>query len=95
MKPILKRSIVNGIRITLVLLIGTLIVAYTPLRETSVSGVLSWLFTWPIIPFIRLIPRFDDPPLIGLLLTIATDLVVYSLLCFVVLFLWSRLRSQV
>ena len=92
--PIARRSVVYGVRITLVLLVGLFIVSFTGLADTVAGRLVGWLFGWPVRPFIRFIPRFDDPPLIGIVITLVADLLVYSTLSYVALRLAASISDR-
>jgi len=87
-----KRAIVNGVPITLALLVCVVVTTYLGLADTVVGRLIGWLFAWPVRPFIRFIPRFDDPPLIGIGVTLIANLFVYSVICYLALRLMGRFR---
>jgi len=92
--PRFKSSLVNGGRITLFLLVCSYLVPLFAEPDGSIARIVGWLFGGLVVPFSRSIPRFDDPPLIGVLLALFGDFLVYSVLVYAMLSLIAVTRRK-
>jgi hypothetical protein len=94
LKSIMKVSLLNGFRVTLFLFVCSFLMDLVLEPYSTVARVFGWIPGWPGFLLRKFIPRFDDPPLIGLLATLALDFLIYSLLIYVALSLTRRRRYR-
>src|SRR3712207_254819 len=92
MKSILKRSLVNGVRITAALFFCSLVLAVFGSAGNFFAKVFNWIFGWPVPLFERLFPEYAMLPLAGVMVALLVNLVVYSVLAYVVL--WFMMKRH-
>ena len=92
MKSILKRSLVNGVRITAALFFCSLVLAVFGSAGNLLAKVFNWIFGWPVPLFERLFPEYALLPLVGVIIALLVNLVVYSVLAYAVL--WFMIKRD-